>query len=71
MGDPQADLTEEGIWRTFTVHAATRNLVQLDWTDAGSFIGHSGGPFQAMINEREGLRFSARRLRRSTAYSGR
>jgi len=44
VGYPQADLTEEGIWRTFTVHAATRSLVQLDWTDVGSFIGHSGGP---------------------------
>ena len=44
VGYPQADLTEEGIWRTFTVHAETKSLVQLDWTDAGSFIGHSGGP---------------------------
>ena len=39
VGYPQADLTEEGIWRTFTVHAATRSLVQLDWTDVGSFVG--------------------------------
>ena len=44
FGYPQADLTEEGIWRTFTVHAATRTLVQLDWIDVGSFFGHSGGP---------------------------
>jgi WD40 repeat protein len=44
VGYPQADLTEEEIWRTFTVHAATRSAVQLDWADVGSFVGHSGGP---------------------------
>jgi WD40 repeat protein len=44
LGYPQADRTEEGVWRSFTVHAETKSLVQLDWTDAGSIIGHSGGP---------------------------
>ena len=44
LGYPQADRTGEGVWRAFTVHGATRNLVQLDWTDVGSFTGHSGGP---------------------------
>jgi hypothetical protein len=45
LGYPHADLTDDGVWRTFTVHApTTTGQIQLDWADAGSFVGHSGGP---------------------------
>lgn len=45
LGYPQAEQVDEGVWRTFTVHGTTASgQIQIDWTDAGSFVGQSGGP---------------------------
>ena len=46
FGYPLAERLLKGVWRQFTVAGpATAGAVQLDWIgDAGTFLGHSGGP---------------------------
>jgi WD40 repeat protein len=45
FGYPQAEKRSSGVWRGFAVSGRTTvGSVQLDWHDAGTLPGHSGGP---------------------------
>ena len=45
FGFPKAEQQASGVWRGFAVSGPTTvGSVQLDWEDAGTLPGHSGGP---------------------------
>jgi WD40 repeat protein len=70
IGYPSRDSTQDGLWRSFTVRGPSASgLIQLDWLDAGSLHGQSGGPVvDARTGELVGLLREGSELGRFDRY---